>query len=203
MKKELPFLQSLKNIKYRDLAYPGILALFFGLVIILFFFAMRFISQSINKAFSPETNDSSQVLDRERYQLVARKLNIPVNIPQDGTTVPASVPGAIITPQVAGASIPQVVVLDKKAITIMVRNSTAKKGVGAILAKALLDSGFQKPQTGNESRSYATTTVLIKESRNDYKMLLLETVHKIYPDAVATTSPESDNIDATIIIGNH
>lgn len=202
MKKELPFLQSLKNIKYRDLAYPGLLALFFGLVIILFFFAMRFISQSINKAFSPEANDSSQVLDRERYQLAAKKLNIPVNIPQDGATIPASASVITITPQVAGASIPQVAVLDKKAITIMVRNSTAKKGVGAILAKALLDSGFQKPQTGNEPKPYATTTVLIKESRNDYKILLLETVRKIYPDAVATTSPESDNIDATIIIGN-
>lgn len=202
MKKELPFLQSLKNIKYRDLAYPGLLALFFGLVIILFFFAMRFISQSINKAFSPEANDSSQVLDRERYQLAAKKLNIPVNIPQDGATIPASASVITITPQVAGASIPQVAVLDKKAITIMVRNSTAKKGVGAILAKTLLDSGFQKPQTGNEPKPYATTTVLIKESRNDYKILLLEAVQKIYPSVVATTSPESDNIDATIIIGN-
>lgn len=205
MKKESPFIQSLKNIKPLDLVYPGVLVLFFGVVIGVFFSVMQFISQSINSAFSSEDNGSAQSLDLERYKLIAKKLNIPVVIPQEGATavavpeVPATVPEVATTTQTT--STPVAVVLDKRVITLAVKNSTPKKGVATTLAKALEDAGFQKPQTGNESKSYATTTVLIKESKKEYEALILEVVHKTYPEATATTSPESGSADAVIVIG--
>lgn len=198
-------MQSLKNIKPLDLVYPGILVLFFGVVIIVFFYTMQFISQSINSAFSSEDSDSSQSLNLERYKFIAKKLNIPVAIPQEGVTVvavpevPATVPEVATTTQ--ATSTPVAVVLDKRAITLAVRNSTPKKGVATTLAKALEDAGFQKPQTGNEPKSYTITTVIIKESKREYEALLLEAVRKIYPNAVATTTAESVLSDATVIIG--
>lgn len=199
-------MQSLKNIKPLDLVYPGVLVLFFGVVIGVFFSVMQFISQSINSAFSSEDSGSAQSLDLERYKLIAKKLNIPVAIPQEGATavaipeVPATVPEVATTTQ--ATSTPAAVVLDKRAITLSVKNSTPKKGVATILAKALEDAGFQKPQTGNEPKSYATTTVLIKESKKEYGPLLLEVVRKIYPSAIAGTTTENTSSDAIIIIGN-
>lgn len=206
MKKESPFIQSLKNIKPLDLVYPVVLVLFFGVVIGVFFSVMQFISQSINSAFSSEDSGSAQSLDFERYKLIAKKLNIPVAIPQEGMTnvvipeTPATIPEVATTTQ--ATSTPVAVVLDKRAITLAVKNSTPKKGVATTLAKALEDAGFQKPQTGNEPKSYATTTVLIKESKKEYESLLLEVVHKIYPSAIATTTKENTSSDAIIIIGN-
>ncbi|MEK7569146.1 MAG: LytR C-terminal domain-containing protein [Patescibacteria group bacterium] len=201
MKKKLPFIQSLKNIKPFDLVYPGVLVLFFALVAIIFFFTIRFISRNINKAFSPEEGGPSQALNVERYKLTAKKLNIPVATSQEIATMPEVLAGVAI-PDTHATNTLAVAVLDKSALTIMVKNSTPKKGVASTLAKTLEDSGFKKPQTGNESTLYATTTILLKESKKEYGALLLDAVRKTYPDAVATTaSSESGSSDATIIIG--
>lgn len=205
MKKGIQITQILKNIKLRDLIYPVTLFVFFGLVALVFFFAIRFISQSINNAFSTEESGGSQALDLERYALVTKKLNIPVDTDQEDSTIPAmpEIPtmtlGVATTTEVA--AIPATVVPDKRVITIAVKNSTAKKGVAATLAKALEDAGFQRPQTGNEPRAYATTTLLLKESKSDYEGLLLEVVRSIYPNAVTATSSSSASSDAIIIIG--
>lgn len=196
MKKEI-FIQYLKNIKPRDLAYPGVLILFFGIVIVVFFFMIQFISKNINKAFSPEENTQSQALNIEKYKLIAKKLNISL-APANNTTAPAEITTTQATTTVATST--PVVILDKKNLTIIINNSTPKKGVATALAKAIEDSGFAKPQTGNEPKSYVTTTILLKKSKSDYETLLLEVVRKTYPDAIATTS-ESGASDATIIIG--
>lgn len=206
MKKEIPFIQSLKNIKPLDLVYPGVLILFFVFVAIIFFFTIRFISKNINKAFSPEEGGVSQALNIERYKLTAQKLNLPMNTLQSEATAPApSAETAVLDTESAtqATSTPVAIVLDKSAITITVKNSTSKKGVASTLAKALEDAGFAKPQTGNEPTLYATTTILLKESKKEYGTLLLETIQKTYPDAVVATSPESGSFDATIVIGTH
>lgn len=201
MKKELPFIQSLKNIKPLDLVYPGVLILFFVFVAIIFFFTIRFISQNINKAFSPEEGGASQALNIERYKLTAQKLNLPMNVLQNDAIAPEiPVPETATSTQETNTL--ATAVLDKSAITIVVKNSTSKKGVASILAKALEDSGFQKPQTGNEPTLYATTTVLLKESKKEYETLLLDAVRVTYPDAVTTTTMDGV-VDATIIIGTH
>lgn len=203
MKKELPFIQALKNTKPLDLVYPGVLILFFGLVAVVFFFTIRFISKNINKAFSPEEGGASQALNVERYKLTAQKLNLPMNVLQNDATVPEpSTETATLDPAspAQATSTPAITVLDKRAITITVKNSTPKKGIATTLAKALEDAGFAKPQTGNESTLYATTTILLKESKKEYETLLLETIRKTYPDAIATTTVDGV-VDAIIIIG--
>ena len=91
--------------------------------------------------------------------------------------------------------------LDKKAITIIVKNSTKKAGVASALAKSIGDNGFNKPTTGNESQLYATTTVLLKEGKKAYGALLLLVVRKSYPDAIAGTTVDTGSTDAVIIIG--
>lgn len=203
MKKELPFIQALKNTKPIDLVYPGVLILFFGLVAVVFFFTIRFISKNINKAFSPEEGGASQALNVERYKLTAQKLNLPMNTLQSEATAPApSAETATLDPasSTQATSTPSATVLDKSTVTITVKNSTSKKGVASTLAKALEDAGFAKPQTGNEPTLYATTTILLKESKKEYESLLLDAVRKTYPYAVATTTVDGV-ADATIIIG--
>lgn len=206
MKKELPFIQALKNTKPLDLVYPGVLILFFGLVAVVFFFTIRFISKNINKAFSPEEGGVSQALNIERYKLTAQKLNLPVNILQNEATAPEpSAETAVLdtASTTQATNTPTTTVLDKSTITITVKNSTSKKGVASTLAKALEDAGFAKPQTGNEPTLYATTTILLKESKKGYEALLLEAVQKTYPDAVVKTSSENSSSDATIVVGTH
>lgn len=191
-------IEFLKKVRTRDLVYPGILAFFIIVVAIIFFISTRFISQSINKVFSNEGGENVQALDLARYTQVAKKLGIKVNTPSEDTRTSASV-----TPlhemQAAATTTPA---LNKQALTIMIRNSTAKAGAANTLAKSLKDAGFSTPKTGNEKASTAATTILIKESKRDYAPLLLAEVSKIYPNATTTTTTsESTPFDATIIIG--
>lgn len=197
IKKDISILESLKKLKPVDLMYPGIFVLFFGVVIIIFFSTMQFISKNINKAFAPEESVPSQALDMEKYKLVTKKLGISVE-QASNAVAPTETPVA----QTVNTST-STVALDKHSLTLMIKNSTAKKGVATTLAKALEGDGFAKAQTGNEPKLYATTTILLKESKSTYGAIILEAVHKLYPDAITTTAPEASVADATIIIGTH
>lgn len=195
-KENISIIESLRNIKSRDLIYPGLFLLFFIFVIIVFFFAMQFISKNINKAFSPEESAPSQALDIEKYKLVTKKLNVSVAPLDSVVAMPTEIP----TTEALATNTPTTT-LNKKDITIIVKNSTSKKGVATTLAKALEDAGFATPKTGNEQKLYSTTTILLKESRNIYQSILLEAVRKTYPDAITATTPETNVTDATVIIG--
>lgn len=191
IKTDKSFRELLKNIKPHDVVYPGILLAFSGIVIVMFFFATQFISKNINKIFYSEETATTEALNIERYKLVAKKLGIIVNIPKEGEATPTKVAPPVET---------AVATPDKKAITIIVKNSTKKTGVATTLAKALEDAGFNKPKTGNESQFYATTTVILKESQKGYGDMLLEIVRKTYPEAVSTTTTTGAT-DAVVIIG--
>lgn len=205
LKNYIPTLESLRKLKPIDFMYPSIFILFFGVILIVFFSTMQFISKNINRAFSPEDITASQSLDVEKYRLIAKKLNIstnPTNSSEAGIPIMPEVEVDTTTPTVTATSTPSVVkVLDKKGITILIKNSTEKKGVAGILAKALENSGFVEPKTGNEPGPYSTTTILITESKGEYKTILLDEVQKIYPNAVAETTPNTSTTDAVIIIG--
>lgn len=181
---------TITKINPRDLVYPGIILLFFILVGILFSLATQFIAKNINNAFSSDTGAESSALNMANYTLVSKKLGFSTEVGASVATSTSSPAEAVSTAQV----------LDKKSLTLTILNSTAKKGVATTLAEALQTSGFSKATTGNEKRLYATTTVVIKESKKDYETLLLEAVRKTYPDAVVTTTT-AGTIDATIIIG--
>lgn len=192
IKKENSFRESLKKIKLQDVVYPGIFLIFFGIVIILFFFSTQFISKNINKGFYSEGNSTAEALNLEQYKLVAKKLGIVVNVPKEGEVTTIKV-----TPPVETV----VTTIDKKAISIIVKNSTTKSGIATTLAKAIEDAGFNKPKTGNEATFYATTTVMIKVDQKDIESQLLDVVHKSYPEAIATTTVNTGVYDAIVVIG--
>jgi hypothetical protein len=196
--KDMKIIESLKQIRPKDLIYSGILVLFMVIVGVLFFVSTRFISQNINKVFSTEGAEGVQALDLARYMLVAKKLGIEVSTPSEGVAVPTAV---IPTPTTLTPTVQAVATLDKKTLTIEVRNSTAKKGAASALAKSLTDAGFTTPATGNENTLYPATTILVKESKRDYAPLILAEVSKAYPDAVTATTTESAAFDVTVIIG--
>ncbi len=169
---------------------------------VLFFLSTRFISQNINKVFSSEGTESVQVLNLERYQLIAKKLGITVSTVSENTsTSTAAIPTPEVPVVLATAGAPTATTLDKQALTITVLNSTAKKGVASTLAKSLESAGFATPTTGNEGTPYPTTTILIKESKYDYAPLILAEVTKTYPDATTATTSDGASFDAVIIIG--
>lgn len=204
----------IKNMKTADFVYPGIFILFFIVTITTFFLATRFITANINKIFSSEGVAGEGGLNTERYARVAKKLNIPLTTTEGASqeTVPTEVPVTIepiatttaepgkatITIGTTATSTPP---LDKKAITILIKNSTAKKGLASVLAKELETAGFSAPKTGNETGHYATTTILLKEDKQDYAPLLLDAVSASYPAAITATTTDSAPYDATIVIG--
>lgn len=191
------FREYIKNMRPRDIVYPGILVVFFGIIIVMFFFAAGFISKNVNKVFYFEESSASEALNLPQYELVAKKLNITVHTQSDGD-LPVTEATQVVTAEVATST---TVVLDKSTITIIVKNSTTKKGVATTLAKTFEDAGFKKPLLGNEPKFYATTTVLTRESKKDYESILLEVVRKSYPEAVSTTTADTGSADAIVVIG--
>ena len=195
-----PFIKKIRDsvsgVKPKDLIYPGILFLFAIIVGVIFILSTGFIAKSIDTAFSGDTGEGSSSLNMENYTLVARKLGISTEIKKEATAIPVataipSTPPATTTTQV----------LDKKAFTLNILNSTPKSGVAGTLATSLELAGFAKAKTGNEKTLYATTTVAVKESKSAIGSTLLDMVRKTYPDAVSTTSPETALFDAIITIG--
>lgn len=201
-------IHNLKKTRTADVVYPGIFLLFFIATIITFFLATRFITSRINDVFSSEVGGGGGALDQDRYALVVKKMNIPLASPEGVSqeTVPTtetpvtSEPAATTTVATTSPAMSKPP-LDKKAITIIIKNSTAKKGLASILAKELETAGFSIPKTGNETGHFATTTILVKESKRDYAPLLLDVITKTYPLSFATTTAESASYDATVIIG--
>ncbi len=196
-------LDSIKKMKPRDFIYPSVVILFLSIVAIVFFLAVQFISKNINNVFSYDQSGESLALDIVRYTKVAKKLNIVVITSNENIT-PTEVTAVVEIPKAETATTTVEVTtptLDKSTFSIMIINSTKKSGLAAELAKVLTDAGFTAPKTGNQKKLYTTTTILVKESKYDYAPLLLESVLQNYPFSIATTTPETDAFDATIIIG--
>lgn len=183
---------SLKKLKLQDIVYSSVILVYLFLILALFFFSTQFFLKNINKIFSIEKNGGTQALNLEQYKLATKKLNIQTVVPQEPAMATAT--NIVATSSVSAS-------LDKRTITIIVKNSTVKKGVAATLAKMLEDAGFQKPKTGNEPVLYPTTTVLIKESKAPYGQLILEIVKKYNSSATLATTSETSIFDATVIIG--
>lgn len=186
---------TISKINPRDLVYPGIILIFIVIVGVLFFLATQFIAKNVNNAFSSDIGGESSALNMANYTLTAKKLGFSTEA--GNGVAPSTASSATMSAVVAES--PQT--LDKKSLTIAILNSTAKKGVATTLGKSLESLGFAKATTGNEKNLYATTTVIVKESKKSYEALILEAVRKTYPDAVATTTT-AGTTDTTIIIGS-
>lgn len=189
----------MSNVKPKDLIYPAIILFFIIIVGILFSIAIKFITKNFNDAFSGTIATERSVLNMANYTIVAKKLGISIE-PQKNTVTTATKETTATTTDDLIVETEEI--LDKKSITISVFNSTTKKGAAGILADALENDGFAKATTGNEKKKYATTTIFINEDKLEYEEIILDTVQKTYPNAVATTTSAGKS-DVVIIIGTH
>lgn len=69
-------INKIKNIKSTDIVYISILLVLFLIVVIVFFISAKSITKNVNKIFIQSENSSIQVLDREKYTLLEKKLNL-------------------------------------------------------------------------------------------------------------------------------
>lgn len=183
---------TISKLNPRDMVYPGIVLFLIIIVGILFSLSTKFIATNINSAFSGDAGAETSSLNMANYAIVAKKLGF-------STEAGTSTPPVENTVAIEASSTQA---LDLKSLTIAVLNSTAKTGIATTLARSLEASGFVKATTGNEKKVYATTTIVVKETKKEYTTALLDAVRKTYPNAIATTTT-TGTVDATIIIGTH
>lgn len=190
----------LKTIRGKDLVYPGIFFVFLVIVGIVFYSATHFISQNISNIFSTQGATNTKGLELERYQLIAKKLNIQVVVPSESGDAVPSPEATVATPEQATIK-PEV--LDKAALLITITNSTTKPGLASLLAKDITAAGFTAPKTATQKNTIATTTLILKESKKSFALFLLPVISAKYPSVTLATTTESAANDALIIIGRN
>lgn len=205
-------LARIKSIDPSDAIYASILIVFFIVIIVAFFIAVRFISSNINAVFTEETSSAGLGLNMERYKNLIEKLGIVASAPEETAPIAQEVTPLNESAASTSTSTPETATttsiitppppLERSAITLLIKNSTAKKGAASVLAESLKKAGFASAATGNEQTRYAVTTIIVKESKYDYASLVLEEVLKSYSGATATKGPDTALYDATIIIGD-
>lgn len=99
--KQLNPLKIFKNIERDDFIYLGIFILYFGLVGIIFYSSVNFVSKNVNIIFSSKEIGTSPVLDINRYSLIEKKLNLPKNTSNDNNEAVAVPTTPIIAPSAA------------------------------------------------------------------------------------------------------
>lgn len=186
IKKDITIRESLKQLSMQDFMYPGIIFAILIIIIVLFFLATQSISKKINIIFSTIKPEEIKALNLEHYKLIAGKLGIPVNI--DAPEV--SLPKASTT-----------TTFDKNSFTILIKNSTSKKGAATELSKKLESYGYASARTGNEVIRFATTTLFVKNSKFEYVPIFLEDLQKTYPEIAIASTTNEIGPDFTIIIG--
>lgn len=194
------FIEKLKTINPKDYIYPGIFLLFISIVTILLFIVATSLSSTINKIFSFGESANVQGLDIENYELVARKLNISVPTTAENVITTSE---ESITPEEVIATSTEPLALNKKGISLNVTNSTTKSGLAGSLAQKLENAGYNRPSTTTDKKLRATTTLIIKPSKEAYVEEILDIVRVSYPDVIVATTTETASVDAMIIIGTH
>ena len=186
------------KINLIDFIYLGVIFVFIIITTIIFFYSTNFIIQNVNKILQPKEEINTSVLDLARYSLVEKKLNLPINNPKSdilNTTTPTVIP-------VVNKNNAVIPVLNKKSVTIEIINTTLKNGVASLLSQKLVTAGFSKATTISKIvKTIVTTTILIKDSKKEYKSFIEGVVKKSYSKAITKTNPESSKFDVIITIG--
>lgn len=196
-----------KKFEPINLVYIGVLLLFFAIITIAFFYSTNFVVNNVNKIFLSDTERNIQALDISRYSLVEKKLNLPVNIPEENTTpetpvTEQAIEEGVIIPE-NSLAVEEVVAttIDKESILINILNGAKKAGVAGAMSKNMADAGFTNITTGDSKILYPLTTIFIKEASKDYTAPIEEVVKASYSKATTKTNPESSKFDVVIIVG--
>jgi hypothetical protein len=195
------FREKISGITPRDLIYPGIILVFFIIVMIIFFLSTRFLTKNINNAFLGDTGTDTNTLNMDNYTIVAKKLGVTVETQRnkENSQPATSLEVASTTASSQASTTAQVV--DKTSLTINILNASTNSGVASALASALESAGYAKASTGNQVKQISTTTLTINDSKGSFGPGILEEVKKLYPNTKATNATNTAPFDVIIVIG--
>lgn len=177
--------------------YMGIIFILITVLIIFFFYSIKFITKNINKILFTETNTEIQILDINNYNLVSKKLNLTSQIDIVKIEENNIIEDTLQIEEIKEEINP----LDKKILTLNILNGARKAGVASLLSSNLEKDGFPKAITGDNPKIYPVTTMLIKESKKDYTQIISESIKKYYPSLIISSNPEASEFDVIIIVG--
>ena len=119
----------------------------------------------------------------------ANKVGVSITL---GTTTPS-----IATSSPSAATGP---IIGKTAVSIVVLNGTPTTGLAGALKTLLEQNGFSAIATGNTPPS-TQTIVSFKASAQIFENSVMAIVNTQYPNAIATSAPDTNLHDIAIVIG--
>lgn len=209
-------LEEKKTIKKEGVIYALVFVLYTLVFILIFSYAVKFLSTTINDTLSEPTGavieDKYGELNLEDYSLIANKLGLEKSI-NIAPIVEPEIASTSTTTEIASTSLPEITVepfipLTEKPValeqkpTIIITNSTLKSGLAATLKNKL--SNYTVISTGNSRPSLAITTIKVKNSINldsTYLAEIKKIVDESY-DFVILPLDDKAKSDIEIIIGN-
>jgi hypothetical protein len=190
----------LSKLSFRKNFYPLVSLVFALIIVLIFFFSVKFIAESIDRAFyePSESEIASQVVlfDKANYIIVAKKLGIGVEEKK---------PENIVNPATPFPNIPiglQPELMPKNFIKIAIYNSTQTAGLAAKLKAVLVGGGFEVAETSTLSPALETTTIKTKDGFSTSPFIEeIKTLVSSKYQIVSTTLPSTSTFDVEIIIG--
>lgn len=178
----------------------------FIMVAVAFFYSTKFVIKNTNKVFTTSNNEQIHVLDVPRYNLVQKKLNLPVNATEEIIPEEEIAKSTNTENQVAPNEELEIVEVlnegvSKENLKINILNGARKAGVASNMSKKISELGFKNITVGDSKITYPLTTVFIKDSAVLFQDEIEETVRKTYSKSTTKTNPENSDFDVVIIIG--
>lgn len=195
-----------KKIRTKNFVYISIMILILAMVIVAFFYSAKFIIRNINKVFTTNYNEQIHVLDIPKYSLVQKKLNLPVNMPEENTLEENTLESTNIDQSIASEEKLEIIEIidngiNKEDLKINILNGARKAGVASNMSKKISELGFKNITVGDSKIVYPLTTIFIKDTAIPFQGEIEETVRKTYVKSTTKTNPENSDFDIVIIIG--
>lgn len=217
-----------KNIEREGIIYAAIFILYFGFIVLMFAYSVKFLGETINVALSDpqgKVNEESYgQLNLEAYLLISNKLKLKTateinNSGKELLSEPTSTSSEdIINNEGAATGSDPIMkgetsnknsdsatsVIEEIRPTIIVMNSTIKSGLASKLKTKLEKSGFNVLKTGNLKPTKDTSIIYLSKSLKPNSKYLLEIKKIVSEDYSFVIFPlENDSqSDIQIIIGN-
>ncbi len=196
----------IKKIKTKNFLYVMVMILFFVSIGVVFFFSVKFVINNMNKVFVVENEKTIQALDISRYNLVEKKLNLPVNTPkkenaiylQENNTEPSLMPAEEESLKIEKVILPDI---SPKDISINILNGARKAGVASSMSKKIESLGFSNITIGDSKTIYPITTIFTKDTAGDFVTSIEEAVKSLYPKTTTKTNDVESKYDLVIIVG--
>ena len=207
-----------KKIEREGIIYATIFVLYFGLVILMFNYSVKFLSETINEALSdPQgvTNGESYgQLNLSAYLLISDKLKLSAQKNETTDSLNQALPELASSPETTSSSVnlfaPETQVntssssIEEIKPTISVMNSTINSGLATKLKLKLEEAGFTVLKAGNTKPAKDISVIYFRETLNPNSKYLLEIQKIVSEDYTFVMFPLGNDFksDVEIIIGN-